>query len=103
MRESMNAPEKLTYQFIDRDCQGFSRRLDCTLKSRKPMKSYKTPKQLAAEFDVSETCIYRWCRTGYFRSYKVGGHWRIDSDVEIESLSNPMNGQIWEGMRSRDW
>ena len=67
------------------------------------VKSYLTPKQLAAEFDVSKTCIYRWCRTGYFLSHKVGGRWRIDPDVDLESLSNPMNEQIWEGMRSRDW
>jgi len=99
----MIAPEKLTYQFIDRDCQGFSRRLDCTLKSRKPMKSYLTPKQLAFEYDVSETTVIRWCRTGYFPSIKVGGRWRIDPDVDLESLSNPVNEQVRSEMKSKGW
>ena len=67
------------------------------------MKSYLTPKQLAFEYDVSETTVIRWCRTGYLPSIKVGGRWRIGPDVDLESLSNPMNKQVREGMRSRDW
>ena len=66
------------------------------------MKSYLTPKQLAAEFDVPKTCIYRWCRTGYFRCHKVGGRWRIDPDVDLESLPNSINEQIREGMKSKE-
>jgi excisionase family DNA binding protein len=67
------------------------------------MKSYLTPKQLAFEYDVSETTVIRWCRTGYLPSIKVGGHWRIGLDVDLESLSNPMNEQVREGMKSRGW
>ena len=57
----------------------------------------------AAAVDVSKTCNYRWCQTGYFRSHKVGGRWRIDPDVDLESLSNPMNEQIRKGLKSRGW
>ena len=67
------------------------------------MKSYRTPKQLAYEYDVSETTVIRWCRTGYLPSIKVGGRWRIDPDVDLESLSNPVNEQVREGMKSRGW
>ncbi|MDA0288950.1 MAG: helix-turn-helix domain-containing protein [Proteobacteria bacterium] len=45
--------------------------------------SYQTPKQLAYEFNVSETTVIRWCRTGYLPSYKVGGRWWIDREAEI--------------------
>ena len=34
---------------------------------------------------------------------KVGGRWRIDPDVDLESLSNPVNEQIREEMKSRGW
>ena len=68
-----------------------------------PVKSYLTPKQLAAEFDVSETYNYRRCRTGYFRSHKVGGRWRIDPDVDLESLSSPVNEQVRSEMKSKGW
>jgi len=66
------------------------------------MKSYKTPKQLAAEFDVSETCVYRWCQSGFLPSYKVGGRWRIDPDAEIGN-SPEVERQMREGMKSRGW
>ena len=33
-------------------------------------------------------------------SMKVAGHWRIDPDVDLELLSNPMIEQIREGMKS---
>ena len=67
------------------------------------MKSYLTPNQLAAEFDVSATYIYRWCQSRYLPSYKVGGRWRIYPDVDLESLSSLMNEQVREGMKSRGW
>ena len=92
-----------TYQCRDGDSQGFSRSLDCTLKSRKPMKSYRTPQELAYEYEVSEKTVIRWCRTGYLPSIKVSGRWRIDPDVDLESLSNPMNKQVREGIKSRGW
>ena len=67
------------------------------------MKSYRTPKELAAEYDVSETCIYRWCQSGFLPSYKVGGRWRIDPDIDLESLSNPMNEKVRSEMKARGW
>ena len=65
------------------------------------MSSYLTPKQLAFEYDVSETTVIRWCRSGYLPSIKVGGRWRIDPDVDLESLSNPVNEQVREEMKAR--
>lgn len=67
------------------------------------MSSYLTPKQLAFEYDVSETTVIRWCRSGYLPSIKVGGRWRIDPDVDLESLSNPVNEQVREEMKARGW
>ena len=99
----MIALGKQTYQLRDRDSQGFSRSLDCILKSRKQMKHYRTPKELAYEYDVSETTVIRWCRTGYLPSIKVGGRWRIDPDVDLESLSNPLNEQLREEMKAKGW
>ena len=72
----------------------------CIHSYEQPM-NYRTPKELAYELDVSETTVSRWCRTGYLLSIKVGGRWRIDPDVDLESLSNPMNEQVREGMKSR--
>ena len=66
------------------------------------MKFYLTPKQLTAEFDVSETCIYRWCQSGYLTSYKVGGRWRIDPNAEIGN-SPEVERQMREEMKSRGW
>jgi len=65
--------------------------------------NYRTPKELAFECDVSETTVIRWCRTGYLPSIKVGGRWRIDPDVDLELLSNPMNEQTREEMKSKVW
>ena len=62
--------------------------------------SYQTPKQLAYEFDVSETTVIRWCRTGYLPSIKVGGRWRISLEAEIGN-SPEVERQIWEVMKSR--
>ena len=67
------------------------------------MSPYLTPKELAFEYDVSETTVIRWCRTGYLPSIKVGGRWRIDPDVDLESLSNPVNEQVREGMTAKGW
>ena len=67
------------------------------------MKHYRTPKELAYEYDVSETTVIRWCRTGYLPSIKVGGRWRIDPDVKLESLSNPVSERVREEMKSRGW
>ena len=40
------------------------------------------------------------CRTlkepATFQANKVGGRWRIDPDVDLESLSNPMNERVRE-------
>ncbi len=65
--------------------------------------NYRTPKELAYEYDVSETTVIRWCRNGYLPSIKVGGHWRIDPDVDLESLSNPVNEQLREEMKAKGW
>jgi len=40
-----------------------------------------TPKQLAAELDVSERTAYRFCESGLVPAYKVGGSWRIESQT----------------------
>ena len=65
--------------------------------------NYRTPKELAYEYDVSETTVIRWCRTGYLPSIKVGGRWRIDPDVDLESVSSAMNERIREDMKARGW
>ena len=64
--------------------------------------NYRTPKELAFEYDVSETTVIRWYRTGYLPSIKVGGRWRIDPDAELGS-SPEVERQIREGMKSRGW
>jgi excisionase family DNA binding protein len=62
--------------------------------------TYRTPKELAFEYDVSVTTVIRWCQSGYLPSYKVGGCWRIDPEAEIGN--NPeVERQIREGMKSR--
>ena len=66
------------------------------------MKSYRTPKELAYEHEVSETTVIRWCRTGYLPSYKVGGRWRIEPNAEFGN-SPEVDKQIREGMKSRGW
>ena len=68
------------------------------------MKSYKTPKQLAAEFDVSETCVYRWCQSGQLPSYKIGGRWRIHEEAEllVEDSGMVLN-QFKQGMKKAGW
>ena len=67
------------------------------------MKHYRTQKELAYEYDVSETTVIFWFRTSYFPSIKVGGRWRIDPDVDLESLSNPLNEQVRSEMKSKGW
>ena len=67
------------------------------------MKNYQTPKQLASELDVSETTVSGLCRTGYLPSIKVGGRWRIDVGVDLESFSNPVNEQVREEMKAKGW
>jgi len=62
--------------------------------------SYQTPKQLTYEFDVSETTVIRWCRSGYLLRCKVGGRWRISLEAEIGN-SPEVERQIWEVMKSR--
>jgi excisionase family DNA binding protein len=63
--------------------------------------NYRTPKELAYEYDVSETTVIRWCRTGYLPSIKVGGRWRIDPEAELGN-SPEVERQIREGMKSRE-
>jgi len=65
-------------------------------------RKFKTPKEVAYEMDVSETCIYRWCQSGQLPSYKVGGRWRIDLDAELGN-SPEVERQMREGMKSRGW
>ena len=62
--------------------------------------NYRTPKELAYEYDVSETTVIRWCRTGYLPSRKVGGPWRISLEAEIGN-SPEVERQIRKGMKSR--
>ncbi len=52
---------------------------------------------------VLKIMVCLWYRTVYLPSYKVGGRWGIDPDVDLESLSNPVNEQVREGMKSRGW
>ena len=66
------------------------------------MKSYRTPKELAYEYEVSEKTVIRWCRTGYLPSYKVGGRWRIEPNAELGN-SPEVGRQIREGMKSSGW
>ena len=62
--------------------------------------TYRTPKELAFEYDVSETTVIRWCQSGYLPSYKFGGRWRIDPEAEIGN-SPEVERQIREGMNLR--
>ena len=62
--------------------------------------TYRTPKELAFEYDVSVTTVIRWCQSGYLPSYKFGGCWRIDPEAEIGN-SPEVERQIREGMKSR--
>ena len=88
-----------TYQCRDGDSQGFSRSLDCTLKSRKPMKSYLTPKQLSFEYDVSETAVIRWCRPAICQTSKLAVAGGLTQTLTLNPY--PMNGQVREGMKSK--
>lgn len=47
---------------------------------------YLTPKQLAAELDISERTAYRFCQSGRVPSYRVGGRWRIESRTNYLDL-----------------
>lgn len=46
---------------------------------------YLTPKQLAAELDISERTAYRFCQSGLVPAYRVGGRWRIESQTDFLS------------------
>jgi len=46
-------------------------------------KNYKTPKQVAAELNISEKTVYRMCQSGQLPSYRVGGRWRIYEEAEL--------------------
>ena len=65
-------------------------------------RKFRTPKEVAYEMDVSETCVYRWCQSGQLPSYKVGGRWRIDPDAELGN-SPEIERQMREGMKARGW
>ena len=52
---------------------------------------------------VLKIMVWLWGRTVYLPRSKGGGRWRIDPDVDLESLSNPVNEQVREGMRAKDW
>ena len=67
-------------------------------------RKFRTPKEVAYEMDVSETCVYRWCQSGYLPSYKVGGRWRISNEknADIED-SEAILRQIQEGMKKSGW
>ena len=64
--------------------------------------NYRTPKELAYEYDVSETTVIRRCQSGYLPSYKVGGRWRIEPNAEIGN-SPEVERQIKQSMKARGW
>ena len=64
---------------------------------------YSENMKLAFEYDVSKTTLCHWCQNGYLPSYKVGGHWRIDPEVDLESLSSAMNKRVRSEMKSKGW
>ena len=66
------------------------------------MKSYRTPQELAYEYEVSEKTVIHWCRTGYLPSYKVGGRWRIEPNAELGNRPE-VDKQIKEVVKSRGW
>ena len=65
-------------------------------------RKFKTPKEIAFEYDVSETCIQHWCQSGYLPSYKVGGRWRIEPNAEIGNCLE-VERQIKQSMKARGW
>ena len=67
-------------------------------------KSYKTPKQMAEELDVSEKTIYRMCQSGQLPSYRIGGRWRIYEEAEmLVEDSDMVLKQIKRGMKQAGW
>ena len=49
-------------------------------------KKYLTPKELAAELDISERTARRFCESGLVPSYRVGGRWRIEERPDYLEL-----------------
>jgi excisionase family DNA binding protein len=67
-------------------------------------KSYKTPKQMAEELDVSEKTIYRMCQSGQLPSYRIGGRWRIYEEAELlVEDSDMVLQQFKQGMKKAGW
>jgi excisionase family DNA binding protein len=67
-------------------------------------KSYKTPKQMAEELDVSEKTIYRMCQSGQLPSYRIGGRWRIYEEAELlVEDSDMVLKQFKQGMKKAGW
>lgn len=51
---------------------------------------YLTPKQLAAELDVTERTAVRFCNNGLVPAFKVGGRWRIESNTSyLDQFAKP--------------
>jgi excisionase family DNA binding protein len=67
-------------------------------------KSYKTPKQVAAELNLSERTVYRLCQSGELPSYRIGGRWRIYEEAELlVEDSDMVLKQIKRGMKQAGW
>ena len=63
-------------------------------------KNYKTPKQVAAELNISEKTVYRMFQSGQLSSYRIGGRWRIYEEAEllVEDSDMVLN-QFKQGMK----
>ena len=67
-------------------------------------KSYKTPKQVAAELNISEKTVYRMCQSGQLPSYRIGGRWRIYEEAELlVEDSDMVLQQFKQGMKKAGW
>jgi excisionase family DNA binding protein len=67
-------------------------------------KSYKTPKQVAAELNLSERTVCRLCQSGELPSYRIGGRWRIYEEAELlVEDSDMVLKQIKRGMKQAGW
>ena len=67
-------------------------------------KNYKTPKQVAAELNLSEKTAYRMCQSGQLPSCRIGGRWRIYEEAELlVEDSDMVLQQFKQGMKKAGW
>ena len=67
-------------------------------------KDYSTPRQIAAEKNLSIRTVYRMCESGLLPAFRVGGRWRISNEKNADMEdSEAILRQIREGMKKSGW